>query len=160
MLRVPTTNPFPDFETFRKVLKGEKEPERVHFVEVLVDEEIKQYMIENVRDKKWVPAPAESSVGDTFSRASLEYREAYWRRNMNFFYRMGYDFLPDMDPAAAFFPSIVPKPCVADDTASLSRGKRIWAEGHTGMITSWQDFEKFPWRRRHPLPWRRESWPE
>ena len=104
MLRVPTTNPFPDFETLRQVLKGEKEPHRMHFVEVLVDGEIKQFIIENVLNEKWVPAPPECSLGDASSSAPSEHREAYWGRNINFFYRMGYDFLPDMDPAAAFFP--------------------------------------------------------
>ena len=148
MLRVPTTNPFPDFETFRQVLKGEKEPHRVHFVEVLVDEEIKHFILENVLDEKWVPAPPECGLADTSSSAPSEHRKAYWRQNINFFYRMGYDFLPDMDPAAAFFPSIVPKPRVADDTASLSRGKRVWAEGHTGMITSWDTLKRMKQKRK------------
>jgi len=38
----------PDFESFRKVLKGEKEPEKVHFVEWGVDSEVWLHCCGNV----------------------------------------------------------------------------------------------------------------
>ncbi len=32
-----------------------------------------------------------------------------------------------------------------DDTATLSKGKRRWAHESGGLITSWEDYEKYPW---------------
>lgn len=66
MVRVSIMNPAPDLETFQQIRKGEKKPDRVHFVEVLVDEEIKHFIIENVPNEKWVPAPPECSLGRYF----------------------------------------------------------------------------------------------
>jgi len=145
MLKLPIKNPSPDFETFKRVLKGEKEPDRVHFVEAWVDEEIRQFITENLMDERWVPAPPESSALRESRTVSLKQREAYWRQNINFFYRLGYDFFPDMDAGFNYLASFVAKTRVADDTASLSAGKRVWAEEGKGMITSWEEYEKFPW---------------
>ena len=46
--KVPLKEPKPDFETFREVLEGKKKAGRVHFVELLMDEEIKKYITENL----------------------------------------------------------------------------------------------------------------
>jgi len=56
---------------------------------------------------------------------------------------MGYDYVPIWIPLAPF--SV--KSRVTDDTAILSRGKRTWVEERTGVITSWEEFEAFPWDR-------------
>jgi len=155
MYKFPLKNPSPDFESFKKVLKGEKKPERVYFVEMWVDEEIRKFITENLIGDKWVPAPPEYSLltsGDLVpSITSLEDKKAYWRQNINFFYRMGYDCLPDMDAATLYFQSLVRKTRIANDTAYLSKGKRVWAEEGKGMISSWEDFEKFPWEKMEKI---------
>ena len=51
-LKVPLKNPKPDFKTFREVLEGKKKAERVHFVELLMDEEIKKSITENLLEEK------------------------------------------------------------------------------------------------------------
>ena len=78
--RVPLKNPKPDFKSFREVLEGRKRAERVHFVELLMDEEIKKYITENLLGEKWVPYSAQT-------------REGYWKQNINFWYKMDYDYI-------------------------------------------------------------------
>ena len=146
--------PSPDFESFEKVLKGEEKPQRVYFVELWVDEEVRKFVTEKFMGRRWVPAPPEYSLlsVNTFPREiSSEEKQTYWRQNINFFYRMGYDYLPDLFPALLYFQSLVRRTRIADDTAHLSKGKRTWAEEGRGMITSWEDFEKFPWERMEKI---------
>ena len=72
--KVPLKNPKPDFKIFREVLEGKKKAERVHFVELLMDEEIKKYITENLLGEKWVSYSSET-------------KKDYWRQNINFWYR-------------------------------------------------------------------------
>ncbi|NLC69052.1 MAG: uroporphyrinogen-III decarboxylase-like protein, partial [Clostridiaceae bacterium] len=64
----------------------------------------------------------------------------YWDNTIEVFYRLGYDYI--RISGGIYFPG---KSRVTDDTAALSRGKRSWSEEGTGVITSWEDFEKYPW---------------
>lgn len=55
MYKVPLQNPSPDFERLEKVLRGEKKPERVYFVELGIDGKIIKYITENIMGEKWIP---------------------------------------------------------------------------------------------------------
>lgn len=44
MSTFPLKKPSPDFEAFEKVLKGEKTPEKVYFVELVIDMEVIQFI--------------------------------------------------------------------------------------------------------------------
>ena len=128
---IPVKKPSPDFKSFKRMLKGEGEPERVHFVELWIDEEVRKFITENLMGERWVSAPPEYSLlrdASTPQAISLEEKQAYWRQNINFFYRMGYNCLPDLSPANLYFQSMVTKTRIAEDTANLSKGKRIWAQ--------------------------------
>ena len=132
-LKVPLRKPKPDFKSFREVLEGRKSAERVHFVELLMDEEIKKHITENLLGKKWIPY-------------SAEMMEDYWKQNINFWYRMGYDYIHVM--GGLNFPGKLRE---GEDTASLSKEKRVWAEEGKGPIASWQDFEKYPWPKAEEI---------
>jgi len=137
----------PDFESFARVIKGEKEPEKVYFVELLIDEEIKKAVIEKVMGEKWSPPPRllfGASAGD-----KKENPEIYWQQHINFYYKMGYDFMPDMEHLLRWQTLLSAKK--ANDTAKLSRGKRSWALEGKGIITCWEDFEKFPWKKAEQI---------
>lgn len=121
--------PSPDFESFEKVLRGEKKPERAYLVELYVDEEVVRFVTENILGRKWVSLTEET-------------KEEYWKQWISFYYSMGYDFVP----LPAFWinlPSF--KGRETTDTASPSGGRRTWAEEGRGIITSWEELEKFPW---------------
>ena len=99
MLKIPMQEPSPDFGSMEKIVKGEQEADRVPLVELLVDEEVKRVIIEEGMGDKWVAPPRllfGTAPSGQIPREGAE--EAYWRQNINFFYRLGYDLVPDMEP--------------------------------------------------------------
>ena len=127
MLKVPLRDPKPDFEEFKRVIKGEKCAKRVHFVELLADQEIISSITENFLKEKAI----------TFS---LKTKESFLKQQINFWYRMGYDYI--RLSGGLEFPG---KERRTKDTALLSRKERSWVEEGKGAISSWEDFEKYPW---------------
>lgn len=128
-LKVPLENPRPDFEEFKKVIKGEKRASRVHFVELLFDYEIFSFIVENYLGEKAIPW-------------SSEMKKKSLKQQIDFWYRMGYDYARIVPDGGLQFPS---KTRRTEDTALFSRGKRDWVEEGKGVINSWEDFEKYPW---------------
>ena len=63
MLKVPLKNPKPDFEELTKVIRGEKEATRVHFVELFADTEIVSFITKNVLGEKTIPWSSETKKG-------------------------------------------------------------------------------------------------
>lgn len=127
MLKVPLKNPKPDFKEFKKVIKGEKRAKKVHFVELLADQEIINFIIENF-------------FGDRIITFSPETKEDFLKQQINWWYRMGYDYI--RLSGGLKFPG---KDRKTDDTALLSKKERSWVEEGRGVINSWEDFEKYPW---------------
>jgi len=136
MHKVPLQNPLPDFESLEKVLRGEKEPEKVYFVELGIDGEVLKYITENVMREKWIPQ-------------GEEIQKDYVKQIIDFYYKMGYDYVPlwlDWRNLPQF------KERKTADTANLSRGERDWVEEGGGIIKNWDDFEKIGWDNvRHNL---------
>jgi len=136
MYRVPRRKPSPDFETFERVLKGEKEPDKVHLVELGVDAEVVKYICENYLGRKWVPRTEEDG-------------KDYLEQQIEFYLKMGYDFCP-VPIRWRNLPTF--KERRAADTAFLSRGERSWVDERGGIIKNWEDFENIHWDRiRHDL---------
>lgn len=154
MFKFPLKSPSPDCESLKKVLKGEKQPEKVYFVELVVDEEVKKFIIENLMGEKYV-SPVYAAFRPSV-RDSKANPEAYWKQQISFYYRLGYDFVPDMEHALCWQSLLSVKK--AKDTATLSKGERSWAQEGKGMITSWEDFEKFPWKKAERITLDLESY--
>lgn len=144
MFRFPLKNPSPDFESFRKVITGEKKPTKVYFSELGIDTEIMEFVTEQIIGERWVKVDDE-----LFKKRGFLNTENLWKthikQRINFYYKMGYDYVLD-GVGLDYFYSVVPKPRSTSDTAILSRGERVWAEEGRGLIRSWEDFEKFPWQ--------------
>lgn len=149
--------PKPDFDHLVQVLNGEKEPQRVLFAELLIDEEVKKHLYEQVFGEKNVPPPTAQRFGssdqDRAFRETREYRlayDAYHRQLINLYHRLGYSFIPDLEYYLNFSAlNLVSR--VGKDTALLSREERYWAEESYGMIRNWQDFERFPWAQARQM---------
>ena len=133
---IPLRNPEPNFAHFIKILKREEMPDKVHLVELGVDYEVMKYIVDNIMDKETRRLPTV-----TEDESKLEPWKRYLIMHINFYYRMGYDVVPLGFP----LPALPRKYRVTDDTALLSRGKRIWVEEGIGIISSWDDFENYPW---------------
>lgn len=146
---LPIRRPSPDFEVFRKVLLGERNPLKVHFVELGIDFEVMRLLSKQLMGKEF---PSREEANRDKERlfksgedvpALLDVEKPYWENLIDFYYHMGYDYAPVWAPSAAF--SV--KSRVTEDTAILSRGKRSWVEEKEGVITSWEELEEFPWDR-------------
>lgn len=117
--------PEPDFNRLLKVIYRQGEPDRVPFVELFADQEI----IEAVTGERLPPATAEDR----------ELRERYLRRGLRFQYELGYDYV-----AANVVVNLRFDWLKSEDTAELKRDQRTWINESDGVITSWEDFEKYP----------------
>jgi len=70
----------------------------------------------------------------------------YWRkRHLAFVRFLGFDYV-SAGPAGQEWPLYGTD---ADDTAGLSRGKRRYMDERRGPITTWEEFEKYPWPDPH-----------
>jgi len=118
--------PAPDYTELLKTLKREGKPNFAPPLELLVDQEV----IDNLAEQIFFDFPQN---GKTQTEKLLD-------RTMWVFYRLGYSALrvkPVLD---------LPMQRVnLNDTAVYSRGERGWVNEVSGVITSWADFETFPW---------------
>jgi uroporphyrinogen decarboxylase len=157
MLEIPIKNPNPDFDNLAQVLSGNKIPQGIIAAELLIDEEVKKYIIEHYFHEINYPPPAAqrfgSSTGDNARRDTEEFQTAYRNYHLHlidFYYRMGYHFIPDLE-FYLNFSSLNRVSRVGQDTAPLSRGERYWAQEGAGMIRSWEDFKRFPWDKARKM---------
>ena len=133
-MKVPLKNPRPDIENFRKVILREKAPQRPPFIELHIDKEIIKELVEKELHGTWVEPDDRES------------QEACLRNYIECWYRLGYDCIRLTGEfrfsGGLHFASEIRE---GQDTATLTRGERKWVEESKGVISSWEDFEKYPW---------------
>jgi uroporphyrinogen decarboxylase len=152
MISIPIKHPKPDFSEFIDVVEGRKKPSKVHNVEVIVDEEVKEFIIKNYFNEKYYSSVGINinSLGDVSNILNMQdYKKAkenYYRMYVKFHYGMGYSIVPDHDFIINLegFNTISQK---KEDTAKLSRGERSWISEGRGLIKNWNDFENFKWNK-------------
>jgi len=131
---LPVAHPRPDGRAFVDTMLGRAHLARPPLVEYLVDDALRKPIVEGLLGGTWVtPQP-----GD---RAS---REAYLDTFVLFWHRLGYDFVR-YEAALAF-----PQHNVVGDDATALAGRRTWRNMHRGAITSWEDYERYPWPTATP----------
>jgi uroporphyrinogen decarboxylase len=172
----PLKDPKPDFEALENVVLGRAEPERVHFVEEFADVEVIDYIVQNMMeeefpslDETWASAGSDSHLaskvetflaGGEFKLIDGEPDEIRVKRDIAFYYRMGYDYLPDLAPwylMCTLSAAVAAEQGLggeigshaAPDTAGedLTRGMRNWMEEKVGFVSCWEEFERIPWER-------------
>jgi uroporphyrinogen decarboxylase len=126
---IPIRNPKPDRERFIDYLMGRTQG-KAPMVEYLIDDALRESIGTDMLGHTWVSNPAESRSA----------HEAHLANHIDFWYRMGYDFVR--------FEQGLPMPRFsksAADTADGAVGVRNWVDQHHGSIESWDDFERYPW---------------
>lgn len=126
MVKLPIDHPQPDFSRFQKAIFRQGEPDRVPFIELMVDPEIVQAILEEPVSK---PQPH-----------NKEENKHYIDQQIRLFYSLGYDYVP-----VRVDTGLVRKRAKTTDTAVFSRGEREWVNQSVGLITNWQEFENYPW---------------
>jgi uroporphyrinogen decarboxylase len=129
MINPVLEKPDPDFARFIRILSGEEEPRSVPLVELGMDHEIQEMIFERY-------------LGEARVAISKETREEAFKQHVTLYHRLGYDYVPTWPEWPGHPPS---KSREARDTAEVADKNRVWVEEGQGLITSWEDFEKFPW---------------
>jgi uroporphyrinogen decarboxylase len=128
-IHIPLNRPKPDAHGFIAGLLGHGGKGRVPLVEYIVDEVVMRPIVEGLLGRRW------AAVGN-----DRDSQRAYLDNVIDFWYRMGYDFVR--------FEQGLPLPermQVIADAAPQSDKDRAWPDEHHGAVTSWDDFERYPW---------------
>ena len=141
---VPLQHPRPDIERFLRVMRGEIAPQKPPMVEYLVDNALMQPILEDLLHRKWIDTSDKTEyMGGQMdlSREGRKSVDAWLDNQIEFWYRMGYDFVR--------VEVSLPLPAVSHVVPDTARGNeehaRAWQGLDTGPIQSWEDFERYPW---------------
>src|SRR5512143_4032552 len=126
---IPLVHPKPDARQFIDTLMGRATSARPPLVEYLVDDVLMRPIVADLLGRPWV-----EENGDR------ETQKAYLDNFIQFWYRLGYDFV--RFERSLGFPV---RQLHAPDTALGSQKQRAWTDEHQGSITTWEDFERYPW---------------
>ncbi len=123
--------PDPDYSRLLQALRRQGDPDDVRFLELFADREV------------IAAALGEPAISGEMERADREALEWALDQKIRFWHRLGYDAF--WQGAILEFPDMLL--LESDDTASLPRDKRNWVDEKAGMITNWEEFERYPWPR-------------
>ena len=126
---LPLQKPSPDAKEFIAILAGKSPSRRVPLVEYLVDDVVMKPVVEELLGRRWV------EYGE-----DRDSRKAYLDNFIEFWYRMGYDFVR-YEQSLPFHE----KKLITADAAPRSTKDRAWADEHNGAIMSLEDFDRYPW---------------
>ncbi|MCL5674752.1 MAG: hypothetical protein M1501_03285 [Candidatus Omnitrophica bacterium] len=128
--------PEPDINEFKNIILGKKTSSKVHFGELHFDREVIEYITKNTLGREWVePVPDD-----------IKSRETYLRNFIECWYRLGFDFVrQSSDFRFGANLHFAAKTRSGKNTADLSTKERQWVEEGRGVISSWEDFEKYSW---------------
>jgi uroporphyrinogen decarboxylase len=126
---IPLSHPKPDGKRFIDVLMGRARG-TPPLVEYLVDDVLRKPITTDLLGRPWVEGvPADRAA-----------RTAWLDNFIAFWYRLGYDFVRYEEAMPFTRHSLL-----TADTAEGAHKQRAWADEHTALIASWQDFEAYPW---------------
>ena len=139
----------PDWEAFLKNLRREGTPERVHYIELFLDAEVQRALHERF------------GLLEGLDENDPHYDDRAFIRLYRF---LGYDYVT-VGAEGYDFPH---RKTPAEDTTKIEaqkRSERSWMDEHRGRITSWEDFERYPWPdsaniRTDRLEWFSENLPD
>jgi uroporphyrinogen decarboxylase len=141
---VPLRNPKPDIEHFMRAMRGEIAPGKPPMVEYLVDNALMKPILEGMLGRSWVDTSDKTEYMGGQMELSRENRkviDAWLDNQVEFWYRMGYDFVR--------VEVSLPLPAVSLVTQDTAGGNtdhaRAWQGLGTGPIQTWADFERYPW---------------
>jgi len=116
---------------FVDALLGRRTLRRAPMIEYIVDDVVMRPIVENMLGRDWVPwGPSREAM-----KGYLDNAIAFWKG-------MGYDFVRFEQGLA-----LPERLTVIPDAAPGSSKERAWADEHHGAITTWEDFERYPWPR-------------
>jgi len=129
MQNIPLTKPHPDHRDFHQRLMKPDPGGRVPLIEYIIDDVLLKPIVTDLLERTWVPYPSDRSG-----------QKSYLDNFIQVWYRLGYDFVR-YETGMTFQPNAL----YAQDVGPEPDRLRKWDEQHRGLISSWEDFEKFTW---------------
>lgn len=126
---IPIGRPAPDAAGFIRSLMQRGKSHRVPLVEYIVDDIVMRPVVEQLLERTWIPPGPDSAP----STGYLDNFIAFWQG-------MGYDFV--RFELSLPFPERTTR---IPDAAPGSTKDRAWPDEHQGLITTWEQFEQYPW---------------
>jgi uroporphyrinogen decarboxylase len=135
MARIPESikqrilHPTPDVERFLSVITGQKDTNRALLVELVPDPKTIRWVTENILEKNWIPESTDPKQ-----------MEQHLLGQIDFWYRMGYDFMPMIGGLEFSVP--------ASQHGQITRpmhGARGLTSVRPGPIQTPDDFDRYPW---------------
>lgn len=123
----------PDCEAFLELLTGERKPERVHFAELFLDQEIQDAVA------------LRFGLDDGLDKSDPYYA---FRRNIKIHRFLGYDYVRAVVSEGLDFSRTTDIHTADTAQQDQSKGERNWVNESKGPVSSWEEFEKYPW----PVP--------
>ena len=134
----------PDWESLIRCICRNGTPDRLHIIELFLDDEIKTAICD-----KYVPLEGLSKSDKDFDL----------KREIAVHRFLGYDVFR-VASAVGIFPSNIIKAADTTEIKDQQRSVREWSEEHIGPIQSWADFEKYPWPRVSDVNFKALEWME
>lgn len=140
---LPVKQPRPDARGFIDILMGRVKGTRTPLVEYIVDPVVMKPVVVDLLGRAWVDL---GESGETVRQPWRDMEEkraaqrAYLDNFIDFWHRLGYDCVR-FEQSLGF----TERRLVAPDPAPGSTQQRAWVDQHRGAITSWADFEGYPW---------------
>jgi uroporphyrinogen decarboxylase len=134
----------PDFNAFRDNILRRGTPRRVHFAELFLDGEVRNAIA------------ARYGIGAKLNRSDPFYALRFEIELQRF---LGYDTVRGAVGTTGFPRPTLPSPDTTD-VAGQQRKQRNWTDEHSGPITSWAGFEKYPWPDPAQFDLRQLEWLE
>ena len=132
----------PDFNAFRDNILRKGTPKRVHFAELFLDGEIRNAIA------------ARYGIGARLDKADPFHALRFEMEIQRF---LGYDTVRGVVGTTGFPRPTMPSPDTTDITGQ-KRAQRNWTDEHSGPVTSWETFEKYPWPDPAKLDLRQLEW--
>lgn len=126
---IPLKSPGPNAKECIDILMGRIQGQRTPLIEYIIDDVVMKPIQTDLLENDWVDLGKDRV-----------HESAYILNMIEFWYRMGYDCIR-FERNMGFVKNRI----LIDDTASGSNKDRAWANEHQGLISSWDDFEQYPW---------------
>jgi len=142
--KVPIERPKPNIGRFVQAMQGRITPSKPPLVEYLVDNALMKPILEGPLERQWIDTSDKTEYMGGQMDLSQENRktiDAWLDNQIAFWYHMGYDFVR----VEVSLPLPADAAVIHDTAKGNEDHNRAWQREGTGPITSWQDFERYPW---------------
>lgn len=135
----------PDVKRLISVIRRERKPDRVYFIELFLDDEVKEAVVQRFHlDERLDPGDPHYGL----------------QKEIELHRFLGYEVFRVPVIHKDFFKMAYVNTQDTTQVAGQHRGVREWTEEHGGPIQTWEDFERYPWPKVSDIDFGALEWLE